>query len=97
MKTIIPFRITNPFLIGVSLTLAFFFAVPRAPASDSPRAAFLKNLLGEVEEPETSFPGVTRPMELARCKISPPGCGTPRLETERSTRTRRGAQTTPSV
>src|SRR6476659_553257 len=56
MKTIIPFRITNPFLIGASLImLAFFFAVPRTPASDSPRAAFLKNVLGEVEGPETAL------------------------------------------
>jgi hypothetical protein len=30
----------------VFLTLAFFLAVPRAPASDSPHATFLKNALG---------------------------------------------------
>ena len=34
--------------------LAFFFAVPRAPAADSPRVTYLKNALGEV--PETSLP-----------------------------------------
>ena len=55
MKTQIPFRTTSLFLTGVSLvTLAFFLAAPRAPASDSPRAAFLKNALGEV--PETALP-----------------------------------------
>ncbi len=54
MKTI-PFRITNPFLTGVSLImLAFFLAAPRAPAADSPRVTYLKNALGEV--PETSLP-----------------------------------------
>ena len=42
-------------LIGfVFLTLAFFLAVPRAPASDSPHATFLKSVL--VEAPETAFP-----------------------------------------
>jgi len=56
MKTQIPFRTTSLFLTGVSLvTLAFFLAAPRAPASDSPRAAFLKNALGEVEVPETAL------------------------------------------
>ena len=55
MKTTIPIRTTSLFLTGVSLvTLAFFLAAPRAPASDSPRAAFLKNALGEV--PETALP-----------------------------------------
>jgi hypothetical protein len=34
----------------VFLTLAFFLAVPRAPASDSPRATFIKNALGDVPE-----------------------------------------------
>ena len=38
----------------VFLTLAFFLAVPRAPASDSPRVTYLKNALGEV--PETALP-----------------------------------------
>jgi len=61
MKTQIPFRTfrtASLFLTRVSLiSLAFFFAVPRTPASDSPRATFLKNLLGEVEGPETALPG----------------------------------------
>src|ERR1700750_2323950 len=56
MKKQIPFRITSLFLIGVSLvTLAFFLAAPRAPASDSPHAAFFKNALGKVEGPETAL------------------------------------------
>jgi hypothetical protein len=59
MKTQIPFGTTSLFLTRVSLILlAFFLAVPKAPASDSPRATFLKNLLGEVERvqgPETAL------------------------------------------
>jgi hypothetical protein len=55
MKTQIPFRTTSLFLTRVSLiSLAFFLAVPRAPASDSPRVTYLKNALGEV--PETPLP-----------------------------------------
>src|ERR1700751_4134970 len=61
MKTIpirtltIPIRTRSLFLTAASLfTLAFFLAVPRAPASDSPRVTYLKNALGEV--PETSLP-----------------------------------------
>jgi hypothetical protein len=58
MKTPIPFRTTSLFLTGVSLvTLAFFSVVPTAPASDSPRATYLKKALGEVEAPETALPG----------------------------------------
>jgi BclA C-terminal domain/Collagen triple helix repeat (20 copies) len=58
MKTLIPSRTTSFFLTGVSLvTLAFFLAVPTAPASDSPRATYLKKALGEVEAPETALPG----------------------------------------
>ena len=65
MKTQIPFRTTSLFLTGVSLvTLAFFLAAPRAPASDSPRAAFLKNALGEV--PETNALGEAPETALAR-------------------------------
>ena len=57
MKTPIPFRTRSFFLTAASLiTLAFFLAVPTAPASDSPRATFLKNALGEVEAPDTAFP-----------------------------------------
>ncbi|HEY2046649.1 MAG TPA: collagen-like protein [Candidatus Udaeobacter sp.] len=55
MKTQIPFRTTSLFLTRVSLiSLAFFLAVPTAPASDSPRVTYLKNALGEV--PETPLP-----------------------------------------
>src|SRR6476469_8236934 len=58
MKTLIPFRTTSFFLTGASLvTLAFFLAVPTAPASDSPRVTYLKKALGEVEAPETALPG----------------------------------------
>src|SRR5882757_10037851 len=54
MKTKIPFRITSLLLTPASvLMLAFFLAIPRAPASDSPRATFLKNALGEV--PDTAL------------------------------------------
>src|SRR4051794_7531431 len=56
MKTPSPFRTTSFFLTGASLMLALFFAVPTAPASDSPRATFLKNALGVVEAPDTAFP-----------------------------------------
>ena len=92
MKTIIPFRIANPFLTGVSLvTLAFFLAAPRAPASDSPRATFLKNLLGEVEGPETALPRGNTADGAGALENVTTGGGTRRLETERSTRTRRAA------
>src|SRR6478672_8555914 len=58
MRTLIPSRTTSFFLTGVSLvTLAFFLAVPTAPASDSPRATYLKKALGVVEAPETTLPG----------------------------------------
>jgi BclA C-terminal domain/Collagen triple helix repeat (20 copies) len=53
----IPVRFNSLYLTGASLlTLAFFLAMPEAPASDSPRAAFLKNALGELEGPETALP-----------------------------------------
>jgi hypothetical protein len=56
MKTPIPLRTTTLFLTAVSVvTLTFFLAVPTAPASDSPRATFLKEALGQVDAPETAF------------------------------------------
>ena len=58
MKTLIPFRTTRLFFTGASLlTLALFLAVPTAPASDSPRATYLKKALGDVEAPEAALPG----------------------------------------
>src|SRR3954464_13601456 len=50
-------KATSLFLTGVSLVrLAFFLAVPTIPASDSPRATYLKKALGAVAAPDTALP-----------------------------------------